>query len=722
MLQSHPHLSGFSQGEGVEERHPVDAVRFGPYEVRLLTQEVFKGEMRLKLPPKAFQVLRLLLEANGQLVTREEFHRALWAANTFVDFEHGLNNAVKKLRDVLNDSPEIPRYIETLPRLGYRFIGKETEPARMVEPAVPEPQQRSQFSRRTAAWAIVAVVCVAAAFAGGTLRHRAEIVPLTPVPFTAFPGLEVSPTFSPDGSQIAFAWSGDLGHSQSIAFDLYTKVIGSEETLRLTTQPSEWISPAWSPDGRQIAFHRISGEGTGLYLISALGGPEKRIKATKAVESNAQISWSPDGKYIAYADSLTPNDESRIFLLSPETLESRQIPHVDECQEEFRPAFSSGSNLLAYACYLRSGGFGLYSMVVPEGYPQLIKTLSGYLLGVAWTGDGRRLVISRHEDGKPDELLEVNASDGSFEKLPFGGNGSLPAVSLKGDKLAYAASGDSNIAIWRAGLADLNSAPVRFISSTYNDETPQYSPDGKHIAFSSSRGGNSEIWISDERGMHPMQVSHLGNPSTGLPVWSPDGKQIAFDSRKGGHANIYVADLGEMLPHKLKTDLNDIAHPWWSRDGKWIYFLGGTDDTLGERIYRCPASGGEAVPVSISRGLVPEEAPDGTAVYFASNVGGFWKLVRASLHDPSSESVVQEVPPLRFVGDWTLVKGGIYFIPASSPRTIHYVNFANGKITSLFTADKPFFVGLSASPDQRWLLFTQIEAPGSDIMLVEHFH
>ena len=320
MLKSHAHLSGFSQGEGVEERHQADAIRFGPYDVRLLTQEVLKDEMRLKLPPKAFQVLRLLLEANGQLVTREEFHRALWAANTFVDFEHGLNNAVKKLRDVLNDSAETPRYIETLPRLGYRFIGKQTDPVRIVEPAAPKQPERAHFSRKTAVWVLAAIVCVAAAFAGGTLRRRTEIAPLIATPFTAFPGLEVSPTFSPDGSQIAFAWSGDRVLSQPIAFDLYTKVIGSEETLRLTTRPSKWISPTWSPDGGQIAFHRISGEETGLYLISALGGPEKKVKATKAVESSAQISWSRDGKYIAYADSLTPNGQSRIFLLSPETL------------------------------------------------------------------------------------------------------------------------------------------------------------------------------------------------------------------------------------------------------------------------------------------------------------------------------------------------------------------------------------------------------------------
>ena len=100
-----------------------DVVAFGAYEIHLTTQELFKHGLRIRLAPQAFRVLQMLLDHGGSLVTREEFHRALWPADTFVDFDHGLNNAIKKIRDVLNDSAESPRYIETLPRLGYRFIG-----------------------------------------------------------------------------------------------------------------------------------------------------------------------------------------------------------------------------------------------------------------------------------------------------------------------------------------------------------------------------------------------------------------------------------------------------------------------------------------------------------------------------------------------------------------------------------------------------------------------
>jgi len=119
MLQS-THFLGSDEVEG---SRPPDIVCFGPYEICLRTQELFKHGLRLKLAPQAFQVLRILLDRPGELVTREDLHEALWSADTFVDFDHGLNNAIKRIRDALNDSVDVPLYIETLPRLGYRFIG-----------------------------------------------------------------------------------------------------------------------------------------------------------------------------------------------------------------------------------------------------------------------------------------------------------------------------------------------------------------------------------------------------------------------------------------------------------------------------------------------------------------------------------------------------------------------------------------------------------------------
>src|SRR6201993_2530066 len=98
-------------------------IHFGVFDADLRTQELRRQGTRVRLPRQSFQILQILLERPGELVTRDELRNALWPGDTFVDFDHGLNNAVKRIRAVLGDSAEYPRYIETLPRMGYRFIG-----------------------------------------------------------------------------------------------------------------------------------------------------------------------------------------------------------------------------------------------------------------------------------------------------------------------------------------------------------------------------------------------------------------------------------------------------------------------------------------------------------------------------------------------------------------------------------------------------------------------
>lgn len=113
--------------------------RFATFELDLGTGELRKNGLRLKLQEQSFQVLAMLLERPGELVTRDQLREKLWPADTFVDFDHGLNTAVNKLRDVLNDSAATPRYIETLPRRGYRFIYPVERPAAPAAQAVAQP-------------------------------------------------------------------------------------------------------------------------------------------------------------------------------------------------------------------------------------------------------------------------------------------------------------------------------------------------------------------------------------------------------------------------------------------------------------------------------------------------------------------------------------------------------------------------------------------------------
>src|SRR2546427_2606628 len=194
----------------------VGSVCFGPYELSLDCEELRKDGNRLKLTGQAIQVLVVLANNAGKLVTREELQEKLWPGATYGDFEHGLNAAVNRLRETLGDSATDPKYIETIPRRGYRFIAA-LEPVVAPQPGPPreelKPPKPTWWKRKAT---IAAAACVVIA---GTLYpwikpkierllRLYDLQRLTVVPLTALPGNAWSPTFSPDGSQIAFAWNG----------------------------------------------------------------------------------------------------------------------------------------------------------------------------------------------------------------------------------------------------------------------------------------------------------------------------------------------------------------------------------------------------------------------------------------------------------------------------------------------------------------------------------
>jgi DNA-binding winged helix-turn-helix (wHTH) protein len=119
---------------------------FGPYELDLRSAELRKFGTRVRMGEQTFQILCLLLEARGELVTREELQAKLWAGDTFVDFDHGLNSAVQRLRDCLSDSAEKPRWVETVPRRGYRFIGQVEWPENSHSGEIAAPQPKSEHT------------------------------------------------------------------------------------------------------------------------------------------------------------------------------------------------------------------------------------------------------------------------------------------------------------------------------------------------------------------------------------------------------------------------------------------------------------------------------------------------------------------------------------------------------------------------------------------------
>jgi Tol biopolymer transport system component len=546
---------------------------------------------------------------------------------------------------------------------------------------------------------------------------------LTPVPFTALAGQATSPAFSPDGSRIAFAWNGDPATGTK-GFDLYVKAIGSETLLRLTQHSSGWISPTWSPDGTQIAFQRIDDANTGIYVVPALGGPERKLRSTPMPWRSfvsipfSNISWSPDGKWIAFDDVLPEGEHADLFLLSTETLEIRQIPNSPECTGEGMPSFSHSGEYLAFWCSLNGGDKDTLSFLrLPDGKPRTVASFQVYPTGLTWSADDKKLIYSFGESSY--KLGEVTVANGSVKELAFLGNAAQPTVSAKGDKLAFSAAHISSN-IWRRDLFHPDSRAVELVPSSRGQFDAQYSPDGKHIAFASFRSGVQGVWISNEDGSNLVQISNPAQLS-GSPQWSPDGKKIAFDSRQLDGWQVYVADATEGVPKKLITNISNLIRPHWSRDGKWIYFRSIEAGRMG--VYRCPASGGDAIALSTDiDGFSPQESFDERTIFFASHESKPMLKKVLSPGQPATESEVDGLPRLSDSALWTIAPGGIYFVPADAPMSVRYFDFATKQVRPIFEADQDFVSGLSVSSDGRWLLYSQAGDVNSDIMLVDHFH
>src|SRR6516164_1731359 len=285
-------------------------LRFDVFAVDVRAGELRRNGTRLKLQEQPFQVLCALLEHPGELVTREELRSRLWAADTFVDFDHGLNAAIRRLREALGDSAEIPRFVETVARRGYRFIGNLEMPA----PPVSAERRRWPGLLTTRKAILGGLAACALALFFFNYRHFFGSKAARPVVIPAVTniGEKFTPSLSPDGQHLAFAWNGGAG----TAFSLYVKVVGAEESLRLTKQTSIDFNPVWSPDARHIAFCRIQKGETGIYVIPAFGGTERRVRRTlweeqesyEAFWSAGRLSWSPDGKSLAFSDRATPDE------------------------------------------------------------------------------------------------------------------------------------------------------------------------------------------------------------------------------------------------------------------------------------------------------------------------------------------------------------------------------------------------------------------------------
>jgi eukaryotic-like serine/threonine-protein kinase len=597
----------------------------------------------------------------------------------------------------------------------------------------PTQQQRSG---RLLVWAGTLLAAFILGVGALWLMRSARKTPeaaLNPVPLTTYPGAQGWPSFSPDGNLVAFGWNGEKRDNG----DIYVKMIGTNgPPLRLTTDAAPDYNPAWSPDGRFIAFLRGLPSGKrAVMLIPAIGGLERKIAE---IFSESQPTWSPDGNWLAISEKDSETEPYALSLLSVETAEKRRLTSPSkQSYGDFDAAFSPDGRSLAFSRGINADANGhgdLYLLSLsdgwkPAGAPRQITFGNQDAHYPAWTADGREIVYSvgllvpRGLWRIP--VLGRVAGRAEPQRLSYVGNDAFePAVSRKAHRLAY--SHDfSHSSIWRMAAPGPEDnrlralkQPFSLVSSTRDDFSPQFSPDGKKLAFQSSRSGSPEVWVCDADGSHAVQVTSFGGPDVTTPRWSPDGGRIAFDSNAAGEFDIYVVAADGGKPQRMTTNPANDGNPSWSQDGRWIYF--DSARTGEQQVWKMPANGGEAVQVTKDGGYGPLESPDGKFLYYTKALfsGSLWRI---PIEGGEASKVLEG---LSYYQNLAIVGNGLYFVTRTTTTgdsSIQFLSFATNNISSIAAFEKSPVWGLTVSPDGKWILYGLEQQSGSELMLVENF-
>jgi Tol biopolymer transport system component/DNA-binding winged helix-turn-helix (wHTH) protein len=718
-------------------QHSDHCYEFGPFRLDAEERRLLREGEAVPLPPKAFDLLLVLVECHGHLMQKDELLKLVWP-EMFVE-EANLSYNVSLIRRALGENGDEQRYIETVPKHGYRFVAEVREaPEEKPEPGIAEQPGSLEFAatrkgalvRPAVVFALALGVSAAGWLIISGLTSKPPSSPLRVVPMTSYQGAERFPSFSPDGSQVAFTWDGEKQDN----FDIYTRPIGHETPFRLTSDPGKDMSPAWSPDGRWIAFLRFGPDGkAGVFLTTPLSRAERQL--TEIVSPwirvgffGSFLSWSPDCKWIVTADANSPGSPFGLVVISVKTGEKRTLTSPPpKGGNDIAPAFSPDGRLLAFIRILSFPVSELYLLgltddLKPKGEPVRLTYEDRRTTSPVWSQDGREIIfasgdvfnsrlyrIAVHEPGKPREIEWVGEA------------GPVLAISHAARRLAYVREVfDPNI--WRVQIGadgETVGAPASLIPSTRVDFNQQFSPDGKKVAFVSNRSEHTEIWVCDSDGANVVRLTSFGGPLTECPRWSPDGERIVFQSHSKGQLDVFLINVRGGTPERLTREPSDEGAPSWSRDGRWIYFHSNRSGT--SQVWKMRTDGSGAVRVTKQGGFAAFESPDRKFVYYSKGLAHGPALWRIPV-DGGEETEV-----LTGISDWStfaLVDRGIYFVPRgepTAPGSIQFLNFADRRIKSIIPIAKPAFVGFTVSRDGQSLLYTQLDQEGSDLMLVEHF-
>lgn len=579
---------------------PPDRWRFGQFEIDLSTGELRKNGLRMHIQEQPLRILGALLERAGELVTREELRERLWPSETFVNFERSLNAAVAKLRQVLADSAEQPRYVETVARRGYRFVAPVEASLPLQETAgLPldsiageaggsiSPRKREQW-----VWPAAALILLVLVSTGIYLLKWRHLVfnKTDAVSFAISPPegtkIHVPSAVSPDGRKLAFIAIDTSGHRT-----LWVRTLASETALRLESTDGASM-PFFSPDSQNIGFFadgklkRIPASGGSpqtlcdqsqpaggtwnkdniilfsqegrLYRVSAAGGPATQLtqpdKTPGAVVMDAWPQFLPDGRHFVFC--------ARIFRgrVNP-TRSGILLGSLDSTSQQFLLASRTGAAVTpsGYLLFVRDGT--LFAQRLDLSRFQL----AGELLAVA---ENLTVNFNRLSNPRPERDTEAKAGlPGIVPPAAF-------SVSDNGVLVYHSTPPQKNQLVWysREGKRLGTAGEPR-------EYTQLFLSPNERLAAVSIRNDKMDrthwnLWLLhlDTNVLSPLT---FGDGRDADPIWSPDSSKIvygAYKAEEGEKIDLMELTLGERYPRSFYTDGRANKPEAWSPDGRFLLF------------------------------------------------------------------------------------------------------------------------------------------------------
>lgn len=605
--------------------------RFGPFEFDLRAGELTKHGSTIRLQEQPFQILRMLLAHPGEIVLREEILCKLWPDNTVVEFDHGINAAIKRLRDALGDSAENPRYIETVARRGYRFIAAlDGIAALSVEPAAtpPEPAPaltpRPRDDRPGIPWRILTIASAMAAVIGAVLVYsfsRRDFADTARLRFTieapqdtAFTNIYAGAAISPDGAFLAFTAIRSRGSSSTLW------IRPTDSLLALELPDTAGASTLfWSPDSQWIAFFT---EGK-LKKVSLSGTAVQTLCYAAVLGEWDSGTWNRDGAIVFSSGGILHRVQATGGPSAPLTTLNAAHQETSHGAPQFLP---DGRRILFVINSSDANNAGVYatSLDHPAERIRILPTAA-------------RAVYVGPRAGHPGYLLHTRqrtllAQPFDADRLRPSGNPFSLAENIVMSSNANATgfwASQTGLLVYRSGGAD--KTRLTWISRDGSVAeplgregafgVPRISPDGSRVAIRDrTDSGNTDVWVYDLRTGAETRLTFDPAPDT-FPVWSPDGRQLAFLC---GNQLCRTSASGEGTPERLTSGANS-RYLWdWSRDGRYLLYAEMTQQTRGDlwMLPLAPVQRPTALLTTLFHEFYGQFSPNGKWIVYTSDESG----------------------------------------------------------------------------------------------------